>query len=194
MESVTIIAAPSSGYALVALFADAETTAQASDLKTVTVPVVAFSIDSVGIVRPIPVRQIDALDETDAEFRMVALQAPDGGLTPLTRAWEHGYGPLAEQATQRTKTLDSLPSFKAFAFGKFQSQRSSMTNYVASVRQRATEKAGYAQRVADVQEALRQDNAAKLIKRLEEIQEAQQRDAARAAATAASIAEAAQRG
>jgi hypothetical protein len=193
METRTIIPAPSSGYALVALFADVETTQQASDLKMIASPVVAFSIDSAGTVWPIPVRPLGGLDETDSEFRMVALQNPDGTLLPLTRAWAHG-SDAAEQTTQRAKAFDSLPAFKAFAFTRFQNQRDSMQEYTAAGRQREIEKAQYAQQVVAVQTKLRQDNAERATKRLAEIEEAQRLALERAAQTAATIAQAAKGG
>jgi hypothetical protein len=125
---------------------------------------------------------------------MIALQVPDGTLTPLTRSWAHGFGGMADQPVQRGKTLDSLAAFKAFAFARFLAQKDGMLNYVASLRQREAERMSYAQQVAETQENLRRDNAARNTKRLQEIEDQQRRELERAAATAASIAEAAQRG
>jgi hypothetical protein len=179
------IAAPAAGYTLLALFADIDTATQASDMKLVQASVVAFSVEEGGFARPVPVRGVDTLSDTDVEFKTIALQTPDGAVTPLTRGWVYKSTRFANAEIESSRSFDTLAAWRVAAWGVLQAQLSDLFARVSSERRRKTETLDAETRIAIAQERIRQDNLAALQRRRDDVDARAAVDAARAAEVAA---------
>jgi hypothetical protein len=179
------IAAPAAGYTLLALFADIDTATQPNDLKLVQASVVAFSVEEGGLARPVPVRGVDTLNDTDVEFKTLALQTPDGAVTPLTRGWVYKNTRFANAEIESSRSFDTLAAWRVAAWGVLQAQLSDLFARVSSERRRKTETLDAETRIAIAQERIRQDNLAALQRRRDDVDARAAVDAARAAEVAA---------
>jgi hypothetical protein len=179
------IAAPAAGYTLLALFVDIDTATQPNDLKLVQASVVAFSVEDSGLARPVPVRGVDTLNDTDVEFKTLALQTPDGAVTPLTRGWVYKNTRFANAEIESSRSFDTLAAWRVAAWGVLQAQLSDLFARVSSERKRKTETLDADARIAITQERIRQDNLTALQRRRDDFDSRAAAAGARAAEVAA---------